>query len=124
MVGGGLVSMKYLRQKGTSYLKLSPLEKLSLLGEDGLGGLSYLPSEGISIDEWKGTMDDFFQESIDTIEGEGIHHLDEIFAHESSTGGSRPKAHIRLDNEEWIVKFRSRKILSGWEGWNTNTRLP
>lgn len=100
--------MKYLLQKEISYSKLSPLEKLSLLGKDALGGLSYLPSEGVSIDEWKGTMDEFFQESVETIEGEGIHHLDEIFAHESSTGGSRPKAHIRLENEEWIVKFRNR----------------
>ncbi len=105
---GTLTAIKYLRNKGISYLELNPLERLSLVGKDGLGGLTYIPSKGHSLDEWKGTMDDFYKESIETIDGEETRFLDEIFSHESSTGGARPKAHIQLDDVEWIVKFRER----------------
>ena len=105
---GTLAAIKYLRNKGISYLELNPLERLSLVGANGLGGLAYFPCEGHRNEEWKGTMDDFFKESIDMIEGEETEFLDEIFAHESSTGGARPKAHIRIDGDEWIVKFRER----------------
>lgn len=106
---GTLTTIKYLRNKGISYLNLNPLEKLSLIGEDGLGALSYRPSQGNEMGEWSGTLDDFFQASLDAVEGEDAEFLDMIFAKESSTGGARPKAHIRLDGSEWIVKFRERK---------------
>jgi len=112
---GSLVTMKYLRKKGISYLNLNPLEKLSLVGKDGFGGFSYFPSEGKDIDKWKGTMDDFFRESMKTMEEDEDENLDEIFTHESSVGGARPKAHIRFENEEWIVKFRGKNDPS-WMG--------
>lgn len=105
---GTLTSIKYLSMEGISYLKLNPLEKLSLVGEGGLGALTYFPSEGPSLDEWKGTMDDVFRSSIETVEGGKTDLLDEVFAHESGTGGARPKAHLVIDGEEWIVKFRER----------------
>jgi serine/threonine-protein kinase HipA len=33
--------------------------------------------------------------------------LDRVFAYGGSSGGARPKAHLKIDNEEWIVKFSS-----------------
>ncbi len=120
---GTLTTIKYLRNKGISYLNLNPLEKLSLIGEDGLGALSYRPSQGNEMGEWLGTLDEFFQASLDAVEGEDAEFLDTIFAKESSTGGARPKAHVRLDGSEWIVKFREEKTRLGWDGWNMNITL-
>ena len=37
------LAMRRLAEKGISYAALSPLEKLSYLGEDGLGGLNCVP---------------------------------------------------------------------------------
>ena len=105
---GTLTAIRYLRQKGISYLELNPLEKLSFLGKDGLGALTYVPSQRNGIKNWKGTADKFFEESLNAIEGEDATFLSEIFTHERSTGGARPKAHIHLDGEEWILKFRER----------------
>ena len=31
--------------------------------------------------------------------------LDEIYRLGGSSGGARPKAHIKMDGAEWIVKF-------------------
>lgn len=33
--------------------------------------------------------------------------MDRVFAYGGSSGGARPKAHLKIDNEEWIVKFPS-----------------
>ena len=85
------------------------MEKLSLVNKNGLGGLTYSPFQGIDAKKnISMTMDDFFEESIDLIDNENSDFLDEVFSAESSTGGARPKAHVLLENDEWIVKFRER----------------
>ena len=42
---GELLVKRYLAKQGINYDRLSPLTKLSLIGENGLGGLSYEPSQ-------------------------------------------------------------------------------
>ena len=42
---GELLVKRYLAKQGINYDRLSPLTKLSLIGENGLGGLNYEPSQ-------------------------------------------------------------------------------
>ncbi len=104
---GTLTASKALRKRGISYLDLSPLERLCYLGEDGLGALRYKPSfEGSSASE---TEDyDAIASSMMAVADDEDTDYDAVFAMSGSTGGARPKAHLHINGEEWIVKFRQR----------------
>lgn len=99
-----LVLQRHLANKGINYERLSPLTKLSLLGDDSLGGLSYKPSNSIIID-YQYDFDKLCIECNNIIDNKGIDNLDEVFYLGGSSGGSRPKVHVKIDNDFWIVKF-------------------
>lgn len=104
---GTLTAIKALRKQGVSYLDLPPLERLCYLGQDALGALCYRPSLGgtrANIDE---DYDSIALSMMKLIEDEST-DLDTLFALSGSTGGARPKGHMLVNDEEWIVKFRTK----------------
>ena len=105
---GTYTAIRALRKKGLSYLSLDPLERLSLIGDDGLGALRYLPpSEGWGTPDER-NLDTVCRECMSLIDEEKDVDLDDIFRRAGSTGGARPKANHIIDGKEWIVKFRER----------------
>ena len=105
---GTYTAIRALRKKGLSYLSLDPLERLSLIGDDGLGALRYLPpSEGWGTPDER-DLDTVCRECMSLIDEEKDVDLDDIFRRAGSTGGARPKANHIIDGKEWIVKFRER----------------
>lgn len=99
-----LLLQRFLSKKGIRYETLSALSKLSLLGEDSLGGLSYEPSENIEID-CPIDFDRLCKECNRIIENKEVDNLDAVYALGGSSGGSRPKVHVKIGEEDWIVKF-------------------
>ena len=106
---GTYTAIRALRKRGISYLDLDPLEKLSLIGEDGLGALRYLPPSDAWNDPQEKDLDTICRECMSLIEDEKDVDLDDIFRRAGSTGGARPKVNYTIDGEEWIVKFRERR---------------
>jgi len=104
---GTLTAIKALGKKGINYLRLSPLERLAYLGSDGLGALRYKPNYEKEADFAEEEYDSIAL-SMMAIEADKDADYDAVFALSGSTGGARPKAHLLIDNEEWIVKFRQR----------------
>lgn len=105
---GELLVKRHLARHGVNYDHLSALTKLSLIGERGLGGLSYVPSqfaergrESVDLDRLAGEIGEILA---GTEEGD----LDAVYRLGGSSGGARPKAHLMVDGEEWIVKFPCR----------------
>lgn len=103
---GALLMIKRLAKEGINYEGLSPLSKLSLLGDKAKGGLRYEPSQS----EEKESFDDLDEIGAlakevleDKVIDEG--KLDQMVPMMGSSGGARPKAYIRMDGKEWIVKF-------------------
>lgn len=106
---GELLVARYLAKQGIDYAKLSPLTKLTIVSNNGLGGLKYEPTQSTSqtndgdydfdkmAQEIKKILNDDYQRKT----------LDEIYQLGGSSGGARPKAHIKIDNEDWIIKFPS-----------------
>lgn len=103
---GELLYRRMMAKMGINPDKISPLTRLSLIGENGLGALTYEPcqcdeSANINYDldyiakEVKQILDD---ESADV-------DLDAIYRLGGSSGGARPKAHIKDADGCWIVKF-------------------
>jgi serine/threonine-protein kinase HipA len=105
---GVLVTRRYLRNKGLDYDRLSPLVKLSLANLNGLGGLSYEPTQA----EKKAPNDldlDMLAKEIKKMlnHSHGFDALDDIYQLGGASGGARPKAHIIMNHEKWIIKFPS-----------------
>lgn len=99
--------IRMLSKQGIDYLKLSPLEKLSLIRKNGLGGLEFFPSQSsfedsdmISLDELAMEAEKILNDQIDD-----NHTLDVLYELGGSSGGARPKAHLSINQEKWIVKF-------------------
>lgn len=95
-----------LYKKGIDPDKLSPLTKLTLISKNGLGGLEYEPSSPLETMDFDYTLDDLSLEAEKILENEDDgSNLDRVYQFGGSSGGARPKAHIKIENEDWIVKF-------------------
>ena len=105
---GELLVKRYLAKQGINYDRLSPLTKLSLIGENGLGGLSYEPSQFSADSADAHDFDTLAQEVERILNDEDVDDLDAVYRLGGSSGGARPKAHIRIDGQDWIVKFPCR----------------
>lgn len=105
---GELLVKRYLAKQGINYDRLSPLTKLSLIGENGLGGLNYEPSQFAGKGADAPDFDTLAREVDKILNDENADDLDAVYRLGGSSGGARPKAHLRIDGEEWIVKFPCR----------------
>lgn len=106
---GELLVVRMLAKQGINYSRLSPLTKLTFISGQGLGGLTFEPnqselnySQTVELDQICRQVNDILNDDADNAT------LDEIFRLGGSSGGARPKAHIKIDGEEWIVKFPCR----------------
>ncbi len=105
---GELLMARMLQKQGIDYQSLSPLTKLTLVGNNGLGGLVYEPSQadkqeyGLELDSLAKQADELLSD------GDISADFDKLFYYGGSSGGARPKAHIKDGEEEWIVKFPCR----------------
>ena len=102
-----------LRRDGIGLDTLSCVQRLWLVGHHGRGALLYDPcdkdkagdlasAEAEDIDGLARAAS-LILTATDTSESEQATRLLELLG--SSSGGARPKAHIELDHEAWIVKF-------------------
>ena len=104
---GRLLVDRMLRKKGEDPFLIDPLQRLSIVGDSGMGALEYrpafvLPTETVSTD-----YDHLAGECKKLLESKEPDDLDSLFAMGGSSGGARPKIMVKLDGEEWIVKFPS-----------------
>lgn len=106
---GELLMNRLLSKKGINPNKISILTKLSLVNKNGLGGLTYEPTQPFEYEYGDFNFDELSKEieKILNDENEPV-DLDLVYGLGGSSGGARPKAHIKLNGEEWIVKFACR----------------
>lgn len=105
---GELLVSRMLAKKGINYETLNPLTKLSIIGDNGLGGLSYEPSQA-DREQFGYDLDELAKQAANVLDdGDAASNFDEIYYMGGSSGGARPKAHIKCDDGEWIVKFPCR----------------
>lgn len=106
---GELLVKRMLASNGINYDRLNPLTKLSLVSSNGLGGLQYLPTQAQPTRELHCNLDELSQQANAILnEDHGVSELDDLYRFGGSSGGARPKAHVDLDGEPWIVKFPCR----------------
>ena len=107
---GRLLLDRMLLSKGIDVQQLTVLDRLSIVGTSGMGALEYYPEYKIETNKSQLSLDELAEEcnkifqSISNTEYTGA-DIDSLFAQGGSSGGARPKAFIKYNNEDWIVKF-------------------
>lgn len=105
---GSLILDRYLKSKGINVRELSLLQQLALVGTTGRGALEYRPDHSETSKEEIADFDTTATEveKVLTTEyaGDGIKSL---YRHGGSPGGARPKVFVKIDNKEWLVKFKA-----------------
>lgn len=108
---GRLLVDRWLSNHGIDKGAVSELTRIAMLGAESKGALEFEPTqklythlrqEGINFDE-------LAAEALKIYEDEESHDLDTVLAAGGSSGGARPKALLRIEGEEWIIKFPTTK---------------
>jgi serine/threonine-protein kinase HipA len=106
---GTMLRERYLSNHYENAARLTPLDYLSLVDEEGLGALSYLPNEAIAMDNETEKDLTLIKESIDaTLKGLAPKQIALLYHLGGSSGGARPKITQKIDGEDWIIKFPGR----------------
>ena len=109
---GRLLADRMLLREGISPDELSVLDRLAIVGSNGMGALTYEPesffhettSLSADYDELATECERILNSDLSEKDKE---NLDAIFAVGGSSGGARPKVFAKIDGEDWIVKFPS-----------------
>jgi serine/threonine-protein kinase HipA len=104
---------RQLRRDGIGLETLSCVQRLSLVGHHGRGALLYDPCDQDMVENLvsERTPDidglaraaNLIMTATDNLESEPLTRLLELLG--SGSGGARPKAHVDMAGEAWIVKF-------------------
>ena len=88
--------------------QISQIDRLAIVGETGMGALSYKPEYNLLED--KDCQEDYDSLALSCkkiLNTEYSADLDNLFRLGGSSGGARPKILTKIDNEDWIIKFPS-----------------
>lgn len=105
---GNLLLDRYLQEKGIDPYKLNVLERLSLIGSTGRGALEYRPDKSIATDDEFFDFNRLAKESENILESkESAGSVDLLYKYGGSSGGARPKVFAKIDDREWLLKFKA-----------------
>lgn len=109
---GRLLIDRMLIQKGIDPHLLTPLDRLRIIGDSGMGALRYHPAEHLTEKTHTHVdLDIISQEctALLQLDDEDGHYLDELLSLNGASGGARPKILLELKDskEAWLIKFAS-----------------
>jgi serine/threonine-protein kinase HipA len=104
---GKLLIDRWLTGQGIKHASLSVLDRLCLVGNSGMGALTYRPDQSIDKDETLHMLDFYAAEVGKILNGDYSGSLDLLVKKAGSSGGARPKVLVNIDGREWLVKFRA-----------------
>ncbi len=105
---GNLLLDRYLQEKEIDPYKLNVLERLSLIGSTGRGSLEYRPDKSIATDDEFLDFNRLAKEAENILESkESAGSVDLLYKYGGSSGGARPKVFAKIDDREWLLKFKA-----------------
>jgi len=105
---GNLILDRYLQSKGINPYKLTIPERLSLVGSTGRGALEYRPDRSIATENNLLDFDQLAAEAQKILTSEYTgDSLETLYRYGGSPGGARPKVFTRIEDKEWLVKFKA-----------------
>ncbi len=102
---------RILRKQGFSLEELTPLQRLSIIGNGGMGALTYQPvMTGFQAQaelEGEQQLDFLQEEALKVLSEKSGGDASLLYYNSSNSGGARPKTVMRAqDGSHWLVKFR------------------
>jgi hypothetical protein len=104
---GRLLVDRFLLKNHVNPESISPIERLAIVGNNGMGAVEYRPQYNLKIENSKLSLDELAIECKKVFESKKSKYLDKLYQMGGSSGGARPKVFYEIDNEEWIAKFPS-----------------
>ena len=121
---GRLLIDRALLSRKINLERITPLHRLSLVGDGGMGALTYHPSDDQVTEQLEDIrLDLIADETKKVLSGEGTAYIEELISLAGSSGGARPKVFVGYDAgnnqlvpykkvltpnfEHWIIKFPS-----------------
>jgi serine/threonine-protein kinase HipA len=104
---GRLLLDRKLMSLGIHPDSLSPLDRLCCVGSSGMGALSYEPEHMRSFFSLPVDLDEIDHEVRITLEQGDDQYLDHLVGLGGSSAGARPKVLLRIEEADWLIKFRS-----------------
>ena len=104
---GRLLVDRLMRRNGLNPQTIGSLERLAIVGNSGMGALTYRPV--ILMENVQGdlSLDEIAGECSRILNTESSENLDYLFAKGGASGGARPKILTKVGEEDWIIKFPS-----------------
>lgn len=105
---GRLLVDRMLNSQNINPREINAIGRLAIVGETGMGALSYRPEYNIL--ENKDYQEDYDSLALSCkkiLNTEYSDDLDNLFRLGGSSGGERPKILTKINNEDWIIKFPS-----------------
>ena len=115
---GRLLMDRHLMRLGINSASLTPLDRLTYIGNYGMGALSYEPDielDSSYLDEI--ILDDLAQSSQDILEGSSDKLVDELLALNASSAGARPKAMVQISSDMQQIIHGLQKLRDGFSHW-------
>ena len=98
---GQLLMNRMLQRRGLDPGRVGQLTRLAIIGDAGMGAISYQPAWATWKAQQISDVDALAQECQRILNREEIGDADHMFALAGSSGGARPK----VMTDEWIIKF-------------------
>jgi serine/threonine-protein kinase HipA len=97
---------KTLLKENIDDTSLSALDKLSIIGNGGMGALTYEPATIIASAEEIHDFDKLQQKALNVLSERTDQDADLLLFNSRNSGGCRPKAIFSDEEGHWIIKFR------------------
>ena len=104
---GKLLIDRWLVSNGIKPGSLTLLDRLSLVGESGMGALIYRPARINTFTEVLRPINFYADQVKKILNDEYTGSIEEMVNKAGSSGGARPKVMVIIDGEEWLIKFRT-----------------
>ena len=114
---GRLLFDRMLRAEGILPNEVTPLDRLSYVGLNGMGALVYEPDESLNHYDEKIDLDVLASQTEQVLEGESGEVINELLALNGSSAGARPKALIGVDSERKNISHGTGELSEGFEHW-------
>lgn len=102
---GRLLVDRLMKQNGINTYELGSLDRLAIVGNSGMGALTYHPVITMEKSHDEKSLDEISMECEKILNTETCDNLDFLFSKGGSSGGARPKILTKIEEQDWIIKF-------------------
>jgi len=96
---------------------LSSLDRLAYVGNNGMGALSYEPTQYLEDENSIINLDDIFISTQNIIDKKSEKEIDELLILSGSSGGARPKVLVQINDNKTKIIHNNQYLEDGYSYW-------